>query len=103
MDRLLAALGHPVRLRIMERVLEGPRASQEQLRKDLALSKSVMSKNLSPLEANRLVRRDTARGELYAGQAERVTQLLLAAGELQLALDREHLEQLRKLDPNDDQ
>lgn len=101
MDKLLATLGHPLRLGIVEFLLTSPPISQEQLRADLRQDKGTMSKALGPLLAEGVVRRDRARGPLYIPDASRTRALLQAAADLAEVITaeraREAAEQAQRL------
>jgi DNA-binding transcriptional ArsR family regulator len=95
MHELLALLGHPDRLRIVETLLEKP-LTQEALRQELALEKGSTSKWVAPLLDARIVERSHARGVLRVRDPDRVRALLLPAAEWQEDRAREHLEEAQR-------
>lgn len=86
MESVLDALGHPVRRRAVEVLLQHGPARQEVLRSRLEAQGGTLSKHMRPLLASGLVARPTPRGECQLTNPVDTLRLLKAAAELDEAI-----------------
>ncbi len=102
-DKLLDALGHRERLRVVGLLLDGP-MREDDLRRKLGIrSASTASRHLDRLDAERLVGQDEQRGERYLtleaetrAFVQHAADFTSALSKAQAEVDRRYTRALRK-------
>lgn len=82
MDAILKALGHPVRIRILQLLLEGGPATQDELRSRVEALEGTMSKQLRPLLLEDIVEKDSYYGRCRVAHPDETLDILRAASRL---------------------